>query len=124
MSGRAGRVVAIAYVVTVAGLTAYAFRPGADGFNVAEGVAAALTLPMIVPALPVIYLVGALAWNLGGTDSGDPTLLVTLTFTALMTAAAVANAWLLTLSWRWLRSRRQLEGDHAHPSRERPAASS
>jgi hypothetical protein len=112
------------YVIVVAGLTAYAFRPGADGFNVAEGVAAAFTLPMIVPALPVIYVVGALAWNLGGTDDGDPTLLVTLTFTALMTAVAITNAWLVTRSWRWLRSRRQPEGDHAHPSRERPATSS
>jgi hypothetical protein len=121
---RPGQLVGATYVAVVAALTAFAFRPGADGFNVAEGVAAALTLPMIIPSLPVIYVVGALAWNLGGTDSGDPTLLVTFTFTALMTAVAIANVWLFSLVWRWLRSRRQLEGDHAHPSRERPPTSS
>jgi hypothetical protein len=107
---RWGRPVSATYVVVVASLTAYAFRPGADGFNVAEGVAAALTLPMIVPALPAIYVVGALAWNLGGTDNGDPTLLVTLTFTALMTAVAISNVWLITLSWRWLRALRASSG--------------
>ena len=101
-----GRLIAGVYVATVAALTAYAFRPGADGFNVAEGVAAVLTLPAIVPALPVIYGVGALAWNLADSESGDPTLLVTFTFTAMMTAVAAANAWLVSLAWRSLRPRR------------------
>jgi len=94
-----GRIVAAAYVGTVAALTAFAFRPGADGFNVAEGAAAVLTLPMLVPALPVIYVVGALAWNVADSESGDPTLLVTLTFTALMTLVAAANAWVFSLVW-------------------------
>ena len=101
-----GRVVAASYVAAVAVLTAYAFRPGADGFNAAEGVAAAVTLPTIIVALPVIYVVGALAWNLAGTEDGDPTLGITLTFTLLMAAVAIANAWLFSRAWWRLRARR------------------
>lgn len=98
----------MSYVGTVAALTVYAFRPGADGFNIAEGLAAVLALPMLVPALPVIYVVGALAWNLDGSESGDPTLLVTLTFTVLMTAVAAANVLLylaVRRAWRGRLSR-------------------
>ena len=105
-----GRVVAAAYVATVTALTAYAFRPGVDGFNVAEGLAAALTLPTIIVALPVIYVVGALAWTLAGTESGDPTPGITVTFTVLMAAVAIANAGLLSLAWRRLRARRASSG--------------
>ncbi len=98
-------------------LTAYAFRPGADGFNVAEGIAAVLTLPMIVPALPIIYVVGGLAWAVADSESGDPTLLVTLTFTVLMTGVALANVWLLSVTGRFIRATRSRSGPKALPDR-------
>ena len=92
-----GRVVAVAYVVTVAALTARAFSEADQDHWGAEIAAAVLTLPTIVPALPVIYVVGAGAWNVG------PMWVVTLTFTLLMTAVAIGNALLARLVWRSLR---------------------
>ena len=103
---RVGWFAAGAYVAVVAALTTYAFRPSGDGFNVAEGIAAILTVPAIVPALPVIYVVGALAWHTVESDSGDPTLLVTSTFTAMMTVVALANVALARGAWAVIRARR------------------
>jgi hypothetical protein len=95
------RVAAGTYVVTVAGLTAYAFRSPDVGFGRAEAAAAILTVPAIVPALPVIYVVGAVAWNL--YDAGAPMALVTATFTLMMAGVAALNllpVWLLSRARR------------------------
>jgi ABC-type glycerol-3-phosphate transport system permease component len=81
-----GRVLATAYVVTVTALTAYAFSSNDDHWP-AEIAAAVLALPLVVPALPIIYVVGGLAWH-------GPMWVVTLSFTAMMTAVACGNALL------------------------------
>jgi len=92
-----GRLVALAYVVTVAALTARAFSDAHQDHWGAEIAAAILTLPMILPALPVIYVLGAAAWSVG------PMWPVTLTFTLLMSVVACANLLLLRATWRALR---------------------
>ncbi|GAA1797844.1 hypothetical protein GCM10009795_049210 [Nocardioides hankookensis] len=99
-TGRGARLLAAAYVVAVAVLTARAFSEADHDHWAAEIAAAVLTLPAIVPALPVIYVVGASAWNVG------PMWVVTLTFTLLMTVVACANVLLLRWAWRSLRGRR------------------
>jgi hypothetical protein len=91
------RIIAVAYVVTVAALTARAFSEADQDHWGAEIAAAVLTLPAIVPALPLIYVVGAGAWNVG------PMWVVTLTFTLLMTGVAYANVLFVRLAWRGLR---------------------
>jgi hypothetical protein len=86
---RWGQLLAATYVVVVASLTAYAFRSDGLEFGRAEGLAGVLTLPAIIAALPVIYVIGALAWHLH--DAGAPMLLVTTAFTATMAVVAVWN---------------------------------
>jgi hypothetical protein len=84
------------YVGVVAALAASAFRSPEEGFTwTREGVAMALTLPALLPALPVLYGLGALAWNV--TSAGDGGLMwpVTLTYALLFAATALANVWLL-----------------------------
>lgn len=101
-----GRLLAAAYVVTVATLTAVGFWDH-DGSWPAKLAAAVLCLPTIIPALPVIYVGGAIAWTFsdgpasGSASSADaniadsPMWPVTLTFTVLMTAVACANVLVL-----------------------------
>jgi hypothetical protein len=114
-----GRAVAAAYVLVVAAVTAHAFWPGTDGFNASEGVAGVLTVPLILPALPIIYVVGALAWQVGGTESGQPTSVVTVAFTAMMALVALANVALVAAVRR--RRRRARQGVQAQASSERPS---
>ena len=83
-----GRVVATAYVATVAALTAVAFSDPHRDHWTAEIAAALLALPLIVPAMPVIYVLGGLAWH-------GPMWVVTLAFTAMTTAVAVGNVLLV-----------------------------
>jgi hypothetical protein len=107
-----GRVVAVAYVATVAGLTARAFSDANQDHWGAEIAAAVLALPLIIPALPFIYVLGGLAWNFADTGSasgsasgssssvsteldGGTMWPVTLTFTLLMTAVACGNVLLV-----------------------------
>jgi hypothetical protein len=100
---RVGRTFALAYVGTVAALTARAFSDAHQDHWGAEIAAAVLTLPALIPALPPIYVLGAAAW--AGTDAtgGGPMWPVTLTFTLLMTLVACANVALLTVVWRAVR---------------------
>jgi uncharacterized membrane protein len=99
-----GRIAAVAYVVTVAALTARAFSDAHQEHWGAEIAAAVLTLPAIVAALPAIYLVGAGAWNVG------PMWVVTLTFTLLMTGVACANVLFVRLVSRRLRGSASASG--------------
>jgi len=85
------RVVAVAYVATVAALTAYAFSDAHQDHWGAEISAAVLTLPTIVAALPAIYLLGAAAWGVSDGGDGGPMWPVTLTFTLLMSVVACLN---------------------------------
>jgi hypothetical protein len=90
------RLISALYVVLVAALAASAFWSPQEGFTWGrEGLAMALTLPALVPALPVLYVAGALAWNITGADDGGPMWPVTLVYTLLFAATALANVWLL-----------------------------
>jgi ABC-type dipeptide/oligopeptide/nickel transport system permease subunit len=103
-----GRLVAAAYVATVAGLTAAAFSSH-EGVVWAEVAAGILALPALVPALPVIYVLGAVVQGLVDSpgsgsasswapgDPGGPVWPVTLTFTVLMTLVACVNVELVRL---------------------------
>ena len=92
------RVLAGLYVGTVAALAASAFSDPSAGFTWnREGVAMALTLPALLPALPVVYLLGAATWSVTGADHGGPMWPVTAAYAVLFAATAVANLWLLHL---------------------------
>lgn len=109
-----GRVVAAAYVATVAGLTAAAFS-AEDALPWAEAAAAVLALPTVIVALPAIYVLGAVAWSFvdnpssGSASSAGPVLEtapiwpVTLTFTLVMTLVACANVAVVRYLIRRLR---------------------
>ena len=86
------RVLAVAYVTTVAALTAYAFSDAHQDHWGAEATAAVLTLPAVGVALPAIYLLGATAWTVSDAGDGGPIWPVTLTFTLIMSAVACGNA--------------------------------
>ncbi|WP_028643432.1 hypothetical protein [Nocardioides sp. URHA0020] len=100
---RGGRFVALAYVVAVAALTARAFSDGHQDHWGAEIAAAVLTLPLIVPALPVIYVVGAFAWAVTDARDDGSVWPVTVTFTLMMVVVAGADVVLARTVWRSLR---------------------
>lgn len=109
------RILGMAYVASVAALTAIAFSDADQDHWPAEIAAAVLGLPLVVPALPAIYVAGGLAWH-------GPMWLVTLTFTSSMTAVAIANAEVL----RAVASGRSRTRKGSSPAPDRPgrAASS
>jgi hypothetical protein len=110
-----GRVLAMAYVAAVAALTAIAFSDPHQDHWTAEIAAAVLALPLLIPALPAIYVLGGLAWQ-------GPMWLVTLSFTATMTAVAIANVELVrAVATRRSRTR---SGSSPAPAPPAPAASS
>lgn len=114
-----GRVIAMAYVGAVAALTAIAFSDPVEEHWTAEIAAAVLGLPFVIPALPVIYVLGAVAWNLSDATGGGPMWPVTLTFTAIMTAVACANAELVrAVLTRRARTRSGSAPAPARPGRE------
>lgn len=102
-----GRLLATAYVATVAALTLLAFLDEDDERWWARIAAAVLCLPTMLPALPALYLGGAVAWSWsdhassGSASSADPVVAdgpmwpVTLAFAAMMTAVAIVNVLLL-----------------------------
>lgn len=57
-----------------------------------------LTLPMMLPALPVLYVLGAMVWNMTGAGDGGPMWPVTLAYTLMFASIAAANAWLVSLT--------------------------
>ena len=86
------------YVGTVAALAASAFSGPNAGFTWnREGVAMVLTLPALLLALPVAYLLGAAAWSVTGADHGGPMWPVTSAYAVLFAGTAVANVWLVRL---------------------------
>lgn len=100
------------YVGVVAALAASAFSSPGEGFTWnREGVAMLLTLPALIPALPLVYVIGAAIWNVTNAGDGGPIWPVTLVYTLMFAAVAAANVWLL----RELVKRRRL--------RQTPAAS-
>ena len=99
------RCVSVAYVAAVAALTAKAFSSPDPGFTWTEATAMLATLPAILGAMPVVYLGGALIWNLTGADDGGPMWPVTLVYTVIFAGAAVANLWLVRALVHVLRPR-------------------
>lgn len=90
-------------VVTVLGYDAFSAEPAL--WWVGEMVAFALLTPLVAVELPVIYLVGAAAWNVREGMPGQPMWPVTLTFTCLFFLAAVLNAIYVRHLWRLFRGR-------------------
>jgi hypothetical protein len=88
-----GRLVAAAYVVVVAVLTARSFWSRDQTFSVTEALAFALTLPVLVVAMPAVYVLGAAVWSLTDAGDGGPMWPVTVAFTLMLTGVAVANVW-------------------------------
>ena len=88
-------VLAALYVGVVSGLSASAFWSPDQGVTWREALAMLLTLPVLIPALPVIYVLGAAAWNLTDADSTGPMWPVTLLYTLMFAGVAVANVCLL-----------------------------
>ena len=100
-------VLAGCYVGAVAMLAARAFSEPQASFTWSrEGLATLLTLPALVLALPVVYFVGALSWNLTNADSGGPMWPVTLVYTLMFAGIAIANVWIFHLLLRSRRRRR------------------
>ena len=88
------------------------------GSVVAEVVGFVLMLPSIVVALPVIYVVGAVAWTTAD-DSGQATWQVTTTFTLLFALTAAVNVlvvWWLVSAVARSRRRLAIEAPTAPPS--------
>lgn len=105
MTPGASRAAGLLYVGVVAALAASAFSDRNSTFTWStEGAAMLLTLPALVPALPVIYVLGAAIWNFTNADSGGPMWPVTLVYASMFAGVAVANLWIL----HWLLLRRRL----------------
>jgi hypothetical protein len=103
--GPAARLAAGGYVVVVVVLVAAAFRDPDQDFSATEAIGLGLTLPVLLAALPVVYLVGAAAWSLTGAADGGPMWPVTLTFALMFAGVAVANLWVLRTAARALHRR-------------------
>jgi hypothetical protein len=94
------------YVGTVTVLAASAFSDPRQGFSAVEAAALLLTLPAMVVGLPVLYVVGAAAWNLTGADAAGPMWPVTVAYAATFAVIAAANVWLCRSLLRLLLARR------------------
>jgi len=91
-------VLSASYVAAVAAVAASAFSSPHESFSWSrEGTVMVLTLPALLPALPVLYVVGATAWNVTNADDGGPMWPVTLVYALLFAGIAVTNVWLLRL---------------------------
>jgi hypothetical protein len=99
-------VTAAAYVVAVAGLAATAFAHPNNDPGWANVTVALATLPVLIPLLPVVYVLGAATWNLTGADNGGPAWVITIVYTLLFTGAAVANVVAVRFLVQRLRDRR------------------
>jgi hypothetical protein len=91
------RCFAAAYIAAVVILAAVAWGHDHSGFYPVEAAALALALPAVIPALPIIYVVGAMAYNVTGAPDNGPLWPVALTFAVLLGGCACLNVWLLHL---------------------------
>lgn len=102
MSRRPGDALAVAYVATVAVLSAAAYDdPSATLSWFPEGLMLLLLLPALLPMLPVVYLGGAFAWSLTEIGDGGPMWPVTTLFVLLFGAVALVNVVLVRWVARW-----------------------
>jgi hypothetical protein len=102
---RPGRVLAAVYVLTVVVLASIAWGHDHSGFDPVEATALALVLPVVVPLLPVIYVVGAIAWRVTGAPENGPMWPIALTFAIMLGGCACLNVLLLH-TWSTRRSTR------------------
>lgn len=112
---RPWRIAPLGYVVLEGVLGAVAFS--ADHARpLAEWSAFLLLLPSVFFTLPVIYVVGAVAWNIRDSMMGEPMWPVTVIFSGLFLAAAVINVvlvWLLVSAFlrrKWHAARQTPHG--------------
>jgi len=111
-----GSLLAALYAGAVGALAASAFWTPNESFTWSrEGVAMLLTLPALVPALPVIYVFGAWIWNAtNASDGNGPMWPVTLVYTLMFVGVAFANVWLIRLLLREIRARGQVAPPPLH----------
>jgi hypothetical protein len=120
MSPRWG-IAALGYAAFEGALGAAAFS-AEDAKPLVEVAAFVLLLPGLVVTLAVIYLVGALAWNVRDTMASRPMWPVTATLSALFVVAAVANVVLIWLVVSvMLRRRSNARTDEPGQAREQGA---
>ncbi|GAA2095198.1 hypothetical protein GCM10009841_06170 [Microlunatus panaciterrae] len=105
------RVAGTLYIGGVAALAASAFSDRNATFTGSEGAALLLTLPTLVPALPIMYVIGAGIWSITDADSGGPMWPVTVVYTLMFTGIATANLWLLRQLIRRRRLHRSQRAD-------------
>jgi hypothetical protein len=103
-------------VAAVVILASIAWGHDHSGFDPFEAAAVALALPIVVPALPVIYFVGALAWNITGAPEQGPMWPVALTFAVMLGSCACINVFLLHM-WATNRRHRKQRFDHTPQAR-------
>jgi hypothetical protein len=96
-----GWLIAAAYIAVVCFLAASAFSGPDEGFSWREGAAMCLTLPALVVALPVIYVLGALLWTVTDAGDGGPMWPVTVGFTVMFAVTALINVWVLRRAVGW-----------------------
>jgi uncharacterized membrane protein YqjE len=102
------RIVEIGYVIAIAALTAFATSNPNEFRNGAWIAALVLSLPMLLAALPVLYLAAAVAWNLTDADNGGLRWPVTATYVLVLVLAALLNVAL----WRSATTTRQRRIDN------------
>ena len=102
------RMAAATYVLVDGTLGAIAFSSDVARPPV-EIAAFALALPALVATIPVVYVVGAWAWDVRDSMTGTPMWPVTVTFTLLLAATAILNVVLVWLVWSTRRRRRRDE---------------
>ena len=99
----AGWTVAVIYVATVTALGASAFWTSSEGVTWREQTALVLLLPAVVVGIFAIYGIVPLAWQVTGADNGGPHWPITLVYTVLFAAMALANVALVHRLYRWRR---------------------
>jgi len=89
------RIASVLYVATVAGLATDAWGRPQQGVHWTEVAAVILSLPTVVPALPLIYVFGAAIWKATRADNGGPMWPVTLAYASMFATIALVNVLLL-----------------------------
>jgi hypothetical protein len=89
-----GRCAAGCYLVVVGVLAGLAWHDPNAGFGHVELAALLLTLPALIVAIPFVYVIGAMAWNITNADSGGPMWPVTTCFVVMFVVVAAVNVLL------------------------------
>jgi hypothetical protein len=101
----AARTLAVVYVAAVTCLGASAFWTPNEAFTWnREAVALLLSLPALCLGIFAIYVLGPLAWNATNASNGGPMWPVTLVYTIIFAAMAIANVWLVRTLIKWRRT--------------------